>query len=225
MFHFSLAPRFAALCALFAAMVSAVAAPNVLLEDTDVRVVLASVAPGQKSQPHHHTVNRVMIALDDGKMRLAFDDGKVVDREWKTGDVWWDTKGGTHTSENLGGAAYRLIEVELKRPGGGSVKWPGDDPAATSPAHFKVELDNEQVRVMRLTLAPKEKTALHSHQLPRVMVYLNAQQVRMTLANGRGSTFRYKAGQVTRGGKARHAESNLGAGPLTTLFIELKPSL
>lgn len=210
---------------LFAAMVSAAAAPNVLLEDTDVRVVLASVAAGQKSPPHEHTVNRVIIALDGGKMRLTFDDGKVVDREWKPGDAWWDTKGGTHTSENTGGAPYRLIEVELKRAGGAPVKWPADDPAGSSPANFKVELDNAQVRVTRLTLAPREKTALHSHHLPRVMVYLNNQQVRMTLANGRGSTFRYKAGQVTRGGKARHAEANLGASALTTVFVELKPSL
>lgn len=210
---------------LFAAIASAATAPKVLLEDTDVRVVLATVDPGQKSQPHQHSVNRVMIALDPGKMRLAFDDGKVVDREWKTGELWWDAKGGQHTSENVGGAPYRLIEVELKRPGGGTVNWPADDPPLASPAHYKVELDNEQVRVMRLTLAPKAKTALHSHQLPRIMAYLDNQQVRMTLPNGRGSTFRYRAGQVTRGGKARHAETNLGTSSLTTFFIELKPSL
>lgn len=210
---------------LLAAMAGAAAAPNILLEDTDVRVSLSSVDPGLKSQPHEHTLNRVMIALDPGKMRLAFQDGKVEDREWKTGELWWDAKGGQHTSENIGGTAYRLIVVELKRPGGGAVQWPADDPAAASPAHYKVELDNAQVRVMRLKLAPKVKTALHSHKLPRIMVYLNDQQVRMTLANGRGSTFRYKAAAVTRGGKARHAERNLGATPLTTVFIELKPAL
>jgi quercetin dioxygenase-like cupin family protein len=200
------------------------AAPNVLLEDADVRVVLATNTPGQKSSLHKHDRNRIMIALDAGAMRLAFDDGTVKDRSWQAGDWWWDPSGGMHTSENTGGTTYRLIEVELKRPGGGAVQWPEDDPVAAAPAFFHTELDNPQVRLLRLKLEPRQKTPIHSHLLPRVMVYLNDQQLRLTLPNGRGSTFRYRAGQVTKGGKARNAKTNLGSQTAESLLIELKPN-
>ncbi len=194
-----------------------------LIDDPQVRVVLATNTPGQKSRPHKHDVNRLMIPLDDGKMRLAFEDGKIKDLAWKPGEFWWDQAGGIHTSENVGGTTYRIVEIELKNPAGSAARYPEKDPPKVDPEHFKVELDNGQVRVLRMKVAPGDKTALHEHLLPRVTLYLTDQYIRTTLANGRGSTFRNTAGQVSKGGRALHAERNLGPKPIEVLLIEIKP--
>ena len=39
----------------------------------------------------------------------------------------------------------------------------GQDPVAVDPAHHKVELDNADVRVLRITFAPGEKAPVHDH--------------------------------------------------------------
>ena len=63
-----------------------------------VRVVVASNTPGQKSGLHKHDVNRVMIHLDAGKMRLAYQNGSVKDVPFQPGTVRWDPADGLHTS-------------------------------------------------------------------------------------------------------------------------------
>lgn len=205
----------------FAAALPSFTASKVLLEDAQVKVVLAENTPGAKSRPHKHDVNRVMVHLDPGKIRLAFEDGEVKDIEFQAGEVRWDPAGGMHTSENVGGTTYHIVEVEIKT-GPGQVTWPEQDPLKVAAAHHKLEFENDQVRVLRMRVAPKEKTALHEHVLPRVTVYMTDQSARVTLPNGRGSTVRNKKSHVSKGGKANHAERNLGSRAFEMVFVELK---
>jgi len=201
---------------------AALPAAKVLLNDAQVRVVHATNEPGDKSRLHKHDVNRVMVHLDPGRMKLAFEDGEVKDIVFKAGDVRWDPKGGMHTSENVGGTRYNIIEIELKQEAGPAPAFPERDPVKVDPEHHRVEFENDQVRVVRFRLEPGRKTALHEHALPRVTVYLTDQSVHTTLANGRGTSFTNKAGAVTRGGRAVHAERNSGKDPFEVIFVELK---
>jgi hypothetical protein len=95
------------LTACFALALLQTSFPRVPVDNEWFRVVNASNVPGQKSRLHKHDVNRVMIHLDAGVMRLAFQDGQVDDVRFRPGDVRWDPAGGLHTSENIGGASYR----------------------------------------------------------------------------------------------------------------------
>ena len=204
-------------------LTSLAAGPNVPVDNEQVRVVIAANEPGQKSRPHKHEVNRVMIHLDPGKMRLTYEDGKVNDVEFKAGDVRWDPADGIHTSENAGSTTYHIVEVELKKPGTGQpVAWPALDPVKVDPGHHNVEIENDQVRVLRFRLPARDKTPIHEHMLGRVTVYLTDQFVRVTLANGRGSTFHNPAGKVSTGERAKHAERNLTDRAGEVIFVELK---
>lgn len=196
---------------------------NVLIENAYVKVIRAMNHPGDKSRMHKHDVNRVMIHLDAGVMRIAHEDGKIDDIKFQPGDVRWDPAGGMHTSENIGGGEFHMIQVELKKPGPGSpAAWPKLDPVAADPEHHKVEFENDQVRVIRQKVDPKTKTPLHEHVLPRVTVYLTEQRVFTSLASGRGSSFVNPAGKVSWGERAQHSERNTGTAPFEVILVEIK---
>ncbi len=196
---------------------------NVAVDNQYVRVVRAMNVPGQKSRPHKHDINRVMVHLDPGTMRLAWDTGRFDDIAFKAGDVRWDPAGGVHTSENVGGTTYHIIEIELKQPARPQeISWPKLDPLVADQGNHKVEFENDQVRVIRQRVDPKSKSAFHEHLLPRVTVYLTEQRVFTAVASGRGSSFINEAGKVSWGERAQHSERNTGAQPFEVLLVEIK---
>jgi len=204
------------------ALTAAVAWPQVLFDNDQVRVVMASNKPGQKSRMHKHDVNRVMVHLDAGGMKLAHEDGTVRDVKFQAGEVRWDPKVGMHTSENTGGTAYRIVEIELKNDGSGPVKYPALDPVKTDPARYKVLLDNDQVRVVRARFGPHEKTPMHEHGLPRVTVLLTDMHFSQTLPDGKTVEVKAARHQVAMAGLATHSEVNLSAEPFEIIAVELK---
>ncbi|MBK5291458.1 MAG: hypothetical protein JJE04_07275 [Acidobacteriia bacterium] len=196
---------------------------RVPIDNAYVKVIRAHNSPGQKSQLHQHTVNRVMIHLDDGQMRLAYAGGKVSDFKWKAGDVRWDPAGGMHTSQNTGAGSYRIIEVELKQAGGKPVTFSPLDPVAADPRHYKVLFDNPQVRIVRATYGGGESGPMHEHALKRLTANLSAQHVRLTLPNGEKRELSRKAEEVVwSADPARHSEVNLNKEAFEVILIELK---
>ncbi len=121
---------------------------NVAIDNEHVRVIDAMNVPGQKSRLHKHDVNRVMVHLDAGTMRIAHQDGRVDDIKFKAGDVRLDPAGGMHTSENTGGADFHIVEIELKKPGG-----------ASAPKGEAI-LENSQVRVVKRRLEPGKRLGI-----------------------------------------------------------------
>ncbi len=196
---------------------------RVLVDNDLVRVVVASNTPGQKSGLHKHDVNRVMIHLDAGKMRLAYQNGSVKDIPFPAGAVRWDPADGLHSSENIGGTSYRIVEVEIKKPKGAPVPFPPLDPPKVDPKHYKVELENEQVRVMRVRYGPHEAAPTHAHSLPRLTVNLTEQAVRLTLPDQSTGDLRRAAGEIAYTDQpAKHAEVNMSDRRFEVIVVELK---
>ena len=184
--------------------------------------MLASNTPGQKSRRHKHDVNRVMIHLSPGQMRLAFDDGVVNDVSFRAGSVRWDPAGGYHTSENIGGTHYRIVEVEIKQPGT-AVAFPEKDPPRADPKRYSVEIDTPQVRVVRARYGAGDVAPTHRHELPRVAVTLTEQAVKLTLPDGSVRELRNPPGHVTFTAEAaEHAETNLLDRPFEAVLVEFK---
>src|SRR5437588_5303128 len=143
------------LCVVCAASLAAQNASPVKFDTPEVRVLEVTTPPGQKSALHQHDMNRVMIYLDDGHMTLTGSPGTIEDVRWKAGDVRWSPAGGPHISENAGPASYRIVELELKNKGGTLPVIPFD-PVRVDPKHYKVEFENDQVRVLRARYGPDE---------------------------------------------------------------------
>ena len=82
------------------------------LENPRVRVLEATLEPGDKEQTHSHPAY-VIYVIAGGKFRNHAADGTVTDGEFKTGDVIYRDPM-THWAENTGTTTIRLVLVELK---------------------------------------------------------------------------------------------------------------
>jgi len=82
------------------------------LENPRVRVLEATLKPGDKEKTHSHPAY-VIYVIAGGKFRNHAADGTVTDGEFKTGDVIYRDPL-THWAENIGDTTIRLVLVELK---------------------------------------------------------------------------------------------------------------
>lgn len=87
---------------------------KVLIDNDRVRVLEATLKPGEKVPMHSHPAN-VVYPLDASKARFTTPDGKSVDVELKPGEATWH-EAETHASENLGGTSAHVLVFELKEP-------------------------------------------------------------------------------------------------------------
>jgi oxalate decarboxylase/phosphoglucose isomerase-like protein (cupin superfamily) len=213
--------RTSLLLALTAAGLLSQAPSPVVINNDQVRVVKAADEPHHRSAPHEHTMNRVMVYLDAGRMKITGASGKAEVSRWKAGEVRWSPARGTHTSENVGDKPFRIVEVELKgtpQP----AEYPALDPVKVDPQHYKVEFENDQVRVTRARYGSHEKGVMHEHKLNRVVVYLTDADTTVMEPGGKPSEARHQAGEVVFGGPAKHLEKNLSSRAFEVMVVELK---
>lgn len=95
------------------------------------------------------------------------------------------------------------------------------DPAKVDPGHFKVILNNAQVRIMDVRMKPGEKSPMHSHP-NHVICSLTGGTTKFTLANGKSETATAKPGQAVFHNAETHTVENVGKKEAHSLDIELK---
>ena len=197
--------------------------PQVPIENDQARVIKAVDQPHHKGQPHEHKLNRVMIYLTPGRQEITPQGGKTAVMEFKAGDVKWSPASGMHVSEVTSDQPVTIIEVELKKPGSADKKVNvALDPVKVDPKDYKIELENSQVRVVRVKIGAHQKVPLHEHTLNRLVVYLTDQNGTMTSPDGKVDTAQHKAGEVSWAGAAKHQEENLRDGPFEAVVVEFK---
>ena len=87
---------------------------KVLLDNDRVRVLAYTDQSGEKTQQHLHP-SFVVYAVAPFKRRLTLEDGRVLTREFKGGDVIY-SNGEAHIGENIGTTPTRIVMVEIKDP-------------------------------------------------------------------------------------------------------------
>ncbi len=95
------------------------------------------------------------------------------------------------------------------------------DAVKADPKHYKVEFENAQVRVLRVTYGPHEKSAMHEHP-PSVVVWLTDEHGKFTLPDGKTQESHQKAGDVALAPAEKHQPENLSDKPLELVLVELK---
>ncbi|MFN3324543.1 MAG: hypothetical protein ACK5AZ_13680 [Bryobacteraceae bacterium] len=213
----------AALClSLLSAAAQNPARPRI--ENDDALVILATSRPGPKGRLHDHKVNRVMIYLEEGEQILEHQDGKVENIRFKAGEVLWSPAAGLHTSQNISAGSFRVVEVELKRPPSPAPRTKPSrlDPVRAAPRNFKVELENDQVRVLRLRLKPGEQTPVVEHTRDLVVVSMANQSIALTHDDGRTETVESKDGDMRFAPAGKVRRTNPGAQPAEEVIVELK---
>ena len=76
---------------------------------------------------------------------------------------------------------------------GSAVPAKAQDPVKVDPKHYKLEFANDQVRVLRITYGPHEKSVMHEHP-GSVVVFLTDGQSKFTFPDGNTEDAPIKAG-------------------------------
>jgi hypothetical protein len=152
--------------------------------------------------------------------KYTFPDGKTSDERTKADGVTY-SKDLTHAYENLSDAASESVMVELKKPGAAAAAATTLDPVKLDPKHYKVVIDNDQVRVLRAKYGPHEKSVMHEHPAS-VAVFMSDGHIKFTLPDGTSQDINSKAHDATWADAGKHLPENAGDKPTEVIVIELK---
>jgi hypothetical protein len=192
-------------------------------ENDQVKAVRALEKAHVKGKAHEHKVNRVMVYLQSGRQRFEYQDGRKPETfDWKAGQVVFSPASGMHAPEVVSDDPFNIVEVELKNTGAHAKVTSSMDPVKIDPKHYKVEFENDQVRVLRVRMGPHEVAPMHEHGLNRVNVFLTDQNFRVTTADGKVDTVQHKAGETIWGTPVKHKEENMSDSPFEVIAIEIK---
>jgi len=182
---------------------------GVKIDNEKVKVTVATEQVHRPGPQHEHVLNRVMVYLGDGELTYTNANGKVDKIRFKKGDVGW-APAAKHVSENTSDHVYQMVEVDIKTKAPSTPpKLSSIDPLKVDPKHYKLEFENDQVRVVRVRFGPKEKGVEHEHSLDHLVVYLNDQ--------GRG-----KFGEVRFDPPMKHTEENALDQAVERIAIDIK---
>ena len=95
------------------------------------------------------------------------------------------------------------------------------DPVKVDPSHYKVEHEDEHVRVLRIRYGPREKSPMHWHPAV-VATFLTDLNGRFTMPDGTTQDITVKAGEVMAMPAGDHAPENLGDRAFELVVVELK---
>jgi hypothetical protein len=97
----------------------------------------------------------------------------------------------------------------------------GKDALAADPKHYKLDFENDRMRVLRLTLKSDEAVPVHDDR-DALFVCLKECHLRLTLPGGRSQDIHLQAGESRWLYGDTRSEKNLGTQPLEMLIIETK---
>lgn len=163
----------------------AAAAPEqvrILLENEVVRVMEVRLDP-QDGLPLHEGPPRVVYALEDARLRFV-EESAEEETQWQAGDVHWH-EAGQHSVANVGVEPARFLVVARtgSGPSGGGQAPDVQDPATDPGGPGEPLLENEDVRVTLVDLAPGESLSSPPGS-PAVMYSLGAYALRVARPGG-----------------------------------------
>jgi quercetin dioxygenase-like cupin family protein len=95
------------------------------------------------------------------------------------------------------------------------------DPVKVAPKTYSVVFENDQVRVLRVVVAPGEKTPMHEHP-SNVVIPLTAAAVRFTLPDGTTQAATMTIGTPVWDPGGKHGGENIGNARVEAIIVEVK---
>jgi quercetin dioxygenase-like cupin family protein len=187
-------------------------------ENEFVRIWDVTVPGGEATLWHIHRNDNVVITLAGANLRLENASGSPVEAQWKFGEVRFAKATYTHRAINIGTTPFHNLTIELLKPAN------ANPPVLAKEGNREPVLENDRVRVFRVTLEAGESTPIHNHPLPGLSIAItggeleattegNATPVRMTLP---ATDVRWRPGTVT------HSIKNVGKTRFEAVDIEFK---
>src|SRR2546423_9626356 len=135
-------------------------------ENEFVRVWDVTVPAGESTLWHVHRNDNVVVTLGDANLRLENASAPPTEAQWKFGEVRFAKATYIHRALNIGTTPFHNLTIELLKPSN----------FVANPSMLPVQigripvLENDRVRVYRLSLAPGEAVGMHTHPLPGLVV-------------------------------------------------------
>ena len=96
------------------------------------------------------------------------------------------------------------------------------DPVVLDPKHYKVELENDRVRVVRIMYEGRGKSPMHQHP-PGVAIFLSDVKSKFTYPDGKTENMDAKAGELMWFSELwEHEPENLSDAPFEIVYVEHK---
>lgn len=95
------------------------------------------------------------------------------------------------------------------------------DPITVDPEHYRVETENDQVRVLRAQYPAKARSVMHGHPAS-VAIFMTDGECRFTFPDGTTEDHSMKAGQTMFMPPMQHLPENTGTQPFEVIVVELK---
>jgi quercetin dioxygenase-like cupin family protein len=95
------------------------------------------------------------------------------------------------------------------------------DAAKVDPNHYKVEVDNAEMRILRVHYGPHEKSVMHSHP-DGAVVYLTDGSMNFHTPDGKTQETSGKAGETRYTPATTHLPENTGDQGFDAIVVELK---
>ena len=116
----------------------------------------------------------------------------------------------------LAGVVLYTVAVHAQQAGAAKA-----DPVNVDPKHYKVEFENERVRVLRVSYGPGEKSVMH-YNPDSVIVSLTGDKTRMTTPDGKSHEGPTKAGAAIWAPAGSRLPQNVSNKRDEVIMVELK---
>ncbi len=97
-----------------------------------------------------------------------------------------------------------------------------DDPVRTNPDQYRVEFENDHVRIVRAIYGPKHRGVIHEHRCGRVVVNITPLHEVVIRPGGEKVEVRANPGEAGWSEPDRHFAENLADKPFEVLYVDIK---
>ena len=188
------------------------------LENEFVRIWDVTVPAGDATLWHVHRNDNVVVTFADANLRLESATAAPAEAQWKFGEVRFAKATYTHRAINVGTTPFHNLTIELLKSPGPQEQSP-KYPITRTPV-----LENERVRVFRVTLEPGQSTSMHTHVFAGLSIALTSGEIEITTeGKKRADKLSLPLGDVRwRAGAVTHSVKNVGKTRFEAVDVELK---
>ena len=141
-------------------------------ENEYVRIWDVTVPAGDTTLWHAHRNDNVVVSFGDVNLRIETLGSDTVERPWKFGEVRFTKATYVHRAKNIGQTDFHNFTIELlKSPAGATL---------TKEAGREPVIENERIRVFRVSLEPGQSGPMHTHTVPILAIALTAAELEVT---------------------------------------------
>jgi hypothetical protein len=196
---------------------------HVVLRNDLVRIMRVLIPPNDATGWHEHNFDYVVVAVNGTNVHVDVKGNpQAVDGTMVTNSVTYTNYVGKHFVHRVANRSETVnhqLAFEILPSSSGSFT-PSD---RSSVPQYKMETDNERVRVWRLQLGPGEVAGLINQKAPAVRVILSGERLLETYPNGHAREIGVRSGDFAwLAGPSARSVTNAGLAPLELVEVELK---